>query len=94
MNIRIIDSPKGRYFYSHIIPAIRNMKIDLKAKIVPLEELKGRNEVGLVCGEGIHQGIFEKNFLLIDKFVHETISYSFSQEDLSNILEELRCFQT
>lgn len=93
MDLKIIDSPKGRYFYFHVIPAMKNMKIDLKAQIVPLEELKDRNEVGLICGEEVHKDIFKKNFLLIDKFICETISYSFSEEDLHNVLEELKCFQ-
>jgi hypothetical protein len=93
LNLKVIDCPKGRYFYFHVLPAIRNMRVDLKAQIVPLEELKDNSEVGIICGEHAYKDLFKENFLLIDKFLHETVSYSFSEEDVENILEELKCFQ-
>jgi len=89
MNIKVVDSQKGRYFYYHILPAIRNMGVDLQAELVPLEKLEEMEEQGLVLGDQVHENSFGGGFVAIDGFLHERISFSFSQDDVVNLLAEL-----
>jgi len=91
MNIKVVDSQKGRYFYYHILPAIRNMGVDLQAELVPLEKLEEMEEQGLVLGDQVHENSFGAGFVAIDGFLHESVSFSFSQDDVVNLLAELGC---
>lgn len=87
MNIKVVDSQKGRYFYHHILPAIRNMGVDLQAELVPLEKLEEMEEQGLVLGDQVHENSFGGGFVAIDGFLHESVL--FSQDDVVNLLVEL-----
>ncbi len=95
MILLIIDSPKGKFFYFHVLPIIRNMGVDMKTEIVTLDGLreKRRNGSEVICGDSSHKKLFKNNFLLIDKFIDETAPYSFSKQDIKILLEELKCFQ-
>jgi hypothetical protein len=92
MNVIVIDSPKGRYFYFHVLPALRQSGALVQARMVSLEELKDKDQEELVLGDQVYADRSGPRFVAIDRFLTERASYSFSEEDVEELKSTLGRF--
>ena len=95
MKIRVINDSKGRYFYFHVVPILRNMEMDAYFELFELgvEEIK---EGEIVIGERkyIEDIGSNINFIEIDDFINTSVSHSFSETEINKLLEVIRALKS
>lgn len=96
MQLVVIDSTKGRYFYYHILPNLRSRGMEISADILPLEEVKKMDmKIGkkIICGDKLSGKTFKRDFIPIDDYLIESVSFSFTENNVEELMESIKCFR-
>lgn len=86
--IFVIDTPKGRYFFYHVISFIRDKLPHLEIRLIPADELQ-LNSDAIVFADRSFRGADRKSIFAIEDFVDEDKVYSFSKEHVNSLVEVL-----
>ena len=94
MKIRVVNDSKGRYFYYHVVPILKNMGIDAYFELFELGKEKIK-EGEIIIGERkcIENMGLNINFIEIDDFLNTSVSYSFSETETKKLVDVIHALK-